>query len=207
MQPSNIDLNTISLLIPQCKHGDVGARDQLLGEIQGFLKLVANQNMDAHLLQKIGASDIVQNSLVKLIERFEQFEGDSSIELRGWLKRIVINEIKSKRRAFSTKKRDSGREIGIEPQLTGQFGSQPRDEQLTPASQAIARERINRFHRVLEELSADHAEVIRLRNIERQSFKEIGETMGRSEDAVSKLWYRAILKFEEKFQSDGGNDG
>lgn len=162
--------------------------------------------MDSNLQQKIGTSDIVQNSLIKLVERFEQFQGDSSIEFRGWLKRIVVNEINSKRRAFATKMRDAGREVGIEPQLTGQFGSQPPDEQPTPSSQAMAKERIDRFHTALGKLSKDHAEVIRLRNIERLTFKEIGEKMGRSEDAVSKLWYRAILNFEEKFKSADEED-
>ena len=117
--------------------------------------------MDSNLQQKIGTSDIVQNSLIKLVERFEQFQGDSSIEFRGWLKRIVVNEINSKRRAFATKMRDAGREVGIEPQLTGQFGSQLPDEQPTPSSQAMAKERIDRFHTALGKLSKDHAEVIR----------------------------------------------
>ncbi len=203
---TNFDLSTVSLLIPQCKDGDTGARDQLLNEMQGFLQLVANQNMDAKLRQKIGTSDIVQNSLIKLVERFEQFQGESSIEFRGWLKRIVVNEINSKRRAFLTKKRNTSREITIEAQGTGQFHAHPSDDQLTPSSQAMAQERIDRFHIVLEQLSEDHAQVIRLRNIERLSFKEIGEKMDRSEDAVSKLWYRAILNFEEKFKSSDEND-
>ena len=70
----------------------------------------------------------------------------------------------------------------------------------------MAKERIDRFHTALRKLSKDHAEVIRLRNIERLTFKEIGEKMGRSEDAVSKLWYRAILNFEEKFKSADEED-
>ena len=196
----DINLSTISLLIPKCKEGDNAARENLLSEISGFLKLVADQNMDPNLRQKIGTSDIVQNSLIKLIEHFEQFNGGTSIELRGWLKRIVVNEIHSKRRAFATARRNTQREESIEPGASGKLGRQPQDPNLTPSSSAIAKERVDRFYQALDCLSEDHATVIRLRNLDRLSFKEIGEIMGRSEDAVSKLWYRAILNFEEKFK-------
>lgn len=188
------------MLIPKCKQGDDAARENLLTEISGFLKLVADQNMDSKLRQKIGASDIVQDSLIKLVEHFEQFNGNTSIEFRGWLKRIVVNEIHSKRRAFATAKRNSLREETIESGSSGQLGVQPEDSNLTPSSNAIAKERVERFYQALDGLSDDHATVIRLRNLDRLSFKDIGEIMGRSEDAVSKLWYRAILNFEEKFK-------
>ena len=67
----------------------------------------------------------------------------------------------------------------------------------------MAAERRQLFHQVMLELSPEHAEVIQLRSIDELSFKEIGERMDRSEDAVSKLWYRAMLKLEEKLKSRG----
>ena len=156
--------------------------------------------MDSTLRNKVGCSDIVQNALVKVVEHFEQFKGETSIEFRGWLKRIVVNEIHSTRRVFHAEKRDVARERPIDLTASRVSDQSPADVQLTPSSQALAKERMEKFHEVLEQLSPDHAEVIRLRNIQRLAFKEIAELMNRSEDAVSKLWYRAILNFEEKLK-------
>ena len=168
--------------------------------MQNFLGLVAQQNMDGVVKSRQRVSDIVQNSLIRIVERFDSFNGSTSIEFRGWLKQIVVNEIKNCRRALKTRKRDVTRENALDAGPAAVDNS-PTDPAYTPASQAIASERIKKFHEVLQQLSPDHAAVIRMRNIERLAFKEIAEKLERSEDAVSKLWYRAILNFEEKLGS------
>ena len=76
----------------------------------------------------------------------------------------------------------------------------PTDPNLTPGSEAIRAEKLIQFHRVLENLPPDYAQVIRLRSLEEQSFKEVSESMGKSYDAVSKLWYRAIVRFQEELE-------
>ena len=167
--------------------------------MQNFLGLVAQQNMDGVVKSRQRVSDIVQNSLIRIVERFDTFNGSTSIEFRGWLKQIVVNEINNCRRALKTRKRDVAREKTLDAPAT--FDLTPADPAYTPASQAIASERIKKFHEVLQQLSPDHAAVIRMRNIERLAFKEIAEKLERSEDAVSKLWFRAILNFEEKLGS------
>ena len=73
----------------------------------------------------------------------------------------------------------------------------PADKNQTPSSEAIVVEQIDNFYEIMGKLPTDYAEVIRLRSIARMSFKEVAENMGRTHDSVTKLWYRAILKFEE----------
>jgi RNA polymerase sigma-70 factor (ECF subfamily) len=145
----------------------------------------------------------VQLSLVRVIQGFENFCGTSSAELRGWLKAIVTNEVHRMRRSFDTEKRDLHRETALPGFDDDHWALAPVDGQLTPSSQSIARERIEKFYAILEQLSAEHAEVIRLRNIERCSFREIAEKMVRSPEAAAKLWYRAMIKFEEELRADG----
>ncbi len=198
-----MDLGSISLLIPKSKEGDPLAREQLLEEMQGFLEIVASQNLGADLKQKVGASDIVQLSFLRVVENFEKFKGNSSGEFRAWLKTIVVNEINKTHRAFHTKKRERARERSIDAAETILPNSSPADRHMTPSSEAVSAERIQLFHEILEQLTPDHAEIIRLRNLEQLGFKEIGEKMDRSEDAASKLWYRAMLVFEEKLKGNG----
>jgi RNA polymerase sigma-70 factor (ECF subfamily) len=193
---SNVDLNSVSVLIPRSKEGDGEARQELLTQIQGYLESIANKKMDASLKQKVGASDIVQLSFLRVIENFEKFRGGTAAEFHSWLKTIVTNEINNTRRTFHAKKRDVTREKNV-------ANHSPSDDHLTPSSEAMQSERVELFHSILAQLSDEHAEVIRLRNIDQLPFKQIAEAMDRSEDAVAKLWQRAMLKFEEKLSSDG----
>jgi RNA polymerase sigma-70 factor (ECF subfamily) len=49
---------------------------------------------------------------------------------------------------------------------------------------------------VLGRLSADHQTVLRLRYWDDLSFPQIGERLSRSEDAVRKLWLRALRQLQ-----------
>ncbi|MEM9942648.1 MAG: sigma factor [Planctomycetota bacterium] len=105
-----IDFESISILIPRFRAGDQDALEQLVIQVQQYLKLMAANNMDRTLQQKIGASDVVQRTLVRVVENFDQFRGGSGGEFRAWLKKIVSNEIKYLQRAYRAEKRDIKRE-------------------------------------------------------------------------------------------------
>jgi len=110
------------------------------------------------------------------------------------------------RRAYRAEKRDVGREKRLDVQTeTGGVPAPPFDANLTPSSQAIAAERVENFHEVMKLLPDDYARVIRLRSIEQLSFNDIAEQMNRSHDSVTKLWYRAVLKFEELLNDSSFN--
>ena len=201
-----LDLQSISQLIPRSRDGDSAAQNELLAQMQDYLNMMAKRHMDPSLQRKIGPSDIVQQSLAQVIQHFDDFRGGTAAEFRAWLKVIVVNELAKTRRAWRTQKRDLGREQALErPGFSGGVEGMPADTTRTPSSEAIAAERIENFHAVLGQLSDDYATVIRLRSIQRMSFREIADQMGRSHDSVTKLWYRAVLKFEELLRDRGFN--
>lgn len=197
MADQSPNLNSISLLIESTRNGESESRDRLFAQLQGYLELTANRNTDAQTMQKAGASDIVQASFVTLVEKFDQFQGKTSQEFKAWIKTIVTNEANRVRRTYNTRMRDSKREVSI----SSTPGLSPADNNLTPSSDALRAEQKKKFHEILGFLSDQDSEVIRLRNIESLSFREIGEKMNRSEQAASQLWYRAILKFEERLRA------
>ena len=75
-----------------------------------------------------------------------------------------------------------------------------RDADLTPSSEAVAREEARRLRDALAKLSTDHQQVLKLRNWERLSFTEIASHMDRSETAVKKLWGRAVEALKREMQ-------
>jgi RNA polymerase sigma-70 factor (ECF subfamily) len=54
----------------------------------------------------------------------------------------------------------------------------------------------------LSHLPGHYQEVIHLRNAERKSFEEIWALMGRSSEAVRKLWVRAIEQLRAAMDTD-----
>ena len=197
----DIDLDTVSLLVPRAKQGEEVARDQLLEHVQGYMTLMAKQNSPQHLQGKFGTSDIVQQSLAQVIRGFDGFRGKSKGEFYAWLKVIVTNEAKKLQRDFHRDKRNVLRERPMATDISGSgFGFVPTDEAMTPGENAIAAEQISQLHGALERLPEDYAEVIRLRSLERLAFKDVAEQMNRSLDSVTKLWYRAILKLQQELE-------
>lgn len=205
MENQNVNLGSISLLIPQSRMGEKRAREELFAELKGYLDVIADQNLDMGARQKVGVSDIVQCSFIRVIENFEDFRGETSGELKAWINRIVKNEINRVYRTYSTEKRNTSREVSISPKTDDSMaaGFVPVDTEVTPASGSLKSEQRQRVHDILGQLKPDHAEVIRLRNIESLSYKEIGERMERSEKSASQLWYRAMVNFEKKLRDDG----
>ncbi len=200
-----LDYDSISVLIPRSRDGDAAAQQELLVQMQEYLNLMANQHMDPALQRKVGPSDVVQQTLTQVIQHFDEFRGGTAAEFRGWLKAIVVNEMHRIRRTYRTGKRNIGREQPLDPPVSGVTNPYaPADGHPTPSSEAITAEQIANFHQILEQLPDDYADVIRLRSIERLSFREIAESMDRSHDSVTKLWYRAVLKFEELLKASGG---
>lgn len=178
--------------------GDRAARLEILQTCRDYLLFVANEELDARLRVKCAPSDIVQNALAKAVENFDGFQGDNEKALLAWLRRIMKNEIVDVQRALHADKRDVRREnaADADPNLA-EFRLGVVDPDQTPATQAALMEDIGRLQEALEQLSPDYEDVIRMRNWERLTFAEIGQRMGRSEDAAKKLWGRALIKLRD----------
>jgi RNA polymerase sigma factor (sigma-70 family) len=70
---------------------------------------------------------------------------------------------------------------------------------VAPSKALRRQERFERLRDSLETLAPEHREVILLARIERLGFKEIGERMGRSPEAVRKLLMRALKNLKGSF--------
>ena len=179
--------------------GDHAARLELIHTCRDYLLFIANHEFDGRLQAKCAPSDIVQNTLVKAVEHFDEFQGENQQALLAWLRRILIHEIVDSRRAFlAAGKRDIRRENPADgdPKLTAErLGVVDPDQ--TPATRAELTDDIDRLRVALQQLSPDYEAVIRMRNWERLTFAEIGRRMGRSEEAAKKLWARALTSLKD----------
>lgn len=197
MNSNRVDLESINTLVPRAKNGDQDAQAQIFEQIYDIVLNMARQNFAPELQQRQNPSDVVQQTMTRMIKGFEGFRGEGEEEFFAWLKAILKNEISALRRNQNLQKRDVKKELrGTE----GEKGIAMHgvDRRPTPGTAAIASEKVRELQSALAKLPEDSAQVIRLRNLEELSFNEIAKQMGRSYNAVAKLWQRAIVQLENE---------
>lgn len=178
---------------------------QLIDRIRPYLLKIANEKMDPGLRRKIGASDIVQETMMTAHRYVTKFTGDSEAEWKAWLRTIVVNDIHNVRRKFrGTEKRQLDREVGIhgDSQSSSPGIDIPRAGP-TPRSEAAMNEESLRLREAMERLPDEYRQVLQLRNWERLPFEEIGDQIGRSSEAARKLWSRAVARLQEELGDHG----
>ena len=163
---------------------------------------MADRKLDKSLRPNINPSDIVQQTLIQMVNGIANFRGSTSTEFYGWLNQIIKHEAVKAGRNFKRKKRDVRRQRSVDDRCSeGKTIDEPADYNPTPGTNAISNERRHgAFPSALERLPTDYAEIIRLRSLEQLPFKEIADKMHRSVDSVSKLWYRAVVKFQQELE-------
>lgn len=174
------------------------AWDEILKRFRSFLHWIANYKLPPELKGKVDSSDIVQKTLLKAHECFEQFKGSSEEEFRGWLRTTCFNEIKVNQRGFNdSKKREINREVRQSEESYQETLDRLVDSRQSPRSAAIAREDLALVRNAIAELEPDHRTVIQLVIYEHLTWDEVGRRMNRSADAARKLFERAIRKLQE----------
>ena len=203
--------------LARAKHGDESARNRLFAACRSYLGLMARTNLQPWMRGKVDASDIVQQTLMDAHRDFDRFRGQSYQEWLAWLRQILNhNACDAARHYGAAGKRAVRREIPLNRDA-GDDSQLPRFElpspEDSPSQIAIHNERELLLAEAIDKLAADHREVIILRNIQRLSFAEVAEQLGRTRPAAQMLWMRAIqhlkllLSSAESSESASGANG
>ncbi|QEG25202.1 RNA polymerase sigma factor [Mariniblastus fucicola] len=194
---SNEDARSFQRLIARAKHGDDQALSDLWNQCRGYLLSIANRDLQPPELQKFGASDVVQQSMLIANEKLPQFSGSTQGQFFAWMKQVVLNECRTRRKSLRTRKREVNRERSTTAGSKEVPGfRQITDPYLTPGTRAVSDEQTQLIRVAMSRLDTIDQTVIRLRNWEDQSFESIGKQIGKSAEASRKVWARAIVKLE-----------
>ncbi len=186
-------------LLRDAKNGCNEAREVLFRELEPYLKIIAKQNFNQNLQAKLGQSDVLQQTMLNASEKFAQFNGSTGGELKAWLKQILINEVHRSERTYFSDKRNVTRETsGSTSDSLPQYVNNLADSLPTPGARAIGEEQSENILAALKRLPEDYQAVIQLRNWQGRSFKDIAESLERTENAVTKLWVRALVRLQEE---------
>jgi RNA polymerase sigma-70 factor, ECF subfamily len=199
---------TFAQRLEQARRGDPAMRDRLFQECRDQLGPLAQAQVESWLRAKVDASDLVQQTLFEAHRDFERFQGASEGEWYAWLRRILThNALDLVRQYHGTAKRQAHREVVLSRRDASSIAGalEPVCPEPSPSQQVIAHDDQLRVAAALAELSADHREVIVLRNLQRLPFDEVARQMGRTRPAVQMLWMRAMKKLQEAVDDEASN--
>jgi RNA polymerase sigma-70 factor (ECF subfamily) len=181
-------------LVRRARGGDSAAAGLLLERHGAALRARVRRRLPRALRAKIGESDVVQEACLAAFLHIEEFEDRGEGSFRGWLGTVAERKVLDELRRFAgTDKRNLAREVG--GATTGARVATSGDP--SPSAAAIVNEESARLAAAMERLSTEHREVIRLVHELRLPLAEAGARMGRSADAVRKLYARAVLALGE----------
>ena len=188
------------------RDGESNALGRLIGHYRNYVRLVAATCLDAELRSKMDASDVAQETLLKVHQNFGQFHGATEGEFVAWIRRILANQLTDfRRRRVLSKGREAARERSLDDVVDS---SSMALERLVAASTSSPSERAQRREQgviladALAALDDDDRDVITLRNLKELPWADVASRMGRSSDAVRMLWTRALRRLGERMGDD-----
>ena len=184
-------------LLARARAGTAVGWEELVELCQDYLLAMARRKMPAELRAKLGASDVVQETLLEAHRGLDSFQGQTRQELLGWLRQMVRNNLADAERRYRRIKRRADREVPIDAVGDGTAAWDLPDRGPAPSAIYRNREEAERLARALDDLEEHHRTVLELRHRDGLSFAEIATRMQRTPNAARKLWIRALGRLQQ----------
>ena len=202
LENSSVDPNESQVLFDQARAGDDASLWSLTEQFRPYLKALVRRNIGAHLAGKVDDSDIVQQSLIRAVSKFREFEGVHVAQWQAWLVAIVKNETRNTVRFWHQQRRDAMLERnpvnGSKPEWD------PIGANSTPSRIAIRRERAARLMETIGQLNEDQQNLIHWRHFENLPHQEIARRLGITEAAARQRW-KSVLDVLNKLWAKNNN--
>jgi RNA polymerase sigma-70 factor (ECF subfamily) len=191
-------------LLQRAREGDYQALGELLEVYRPYLSLLARLKSDKCLQPKLGDSDLVQDTCLSAHRDFGQFRGATELEFTAWLREIMAHAAANLARDHRRQRRDvklERRLYNLLDQSSQMLERALADPNPSPSHSAIRRERAVLLANALAQLPADYREALVLRELEGKTLTEAAAAMGRTTDAVQKLWARGLVQMRRLMHS------
>jgi RNA polymerase sigma-70 factor (ECF subfamily) len=208
--------------------GNSGETDQLLqrvaqGDRQGLgallerhrkrLRRMVALRLDQRLRGRIDASDVLQETFLKVATRLPEYLRQPSMPFFLWLRFLTGQKlVELHRHHLGAQMRDAGREVSLHRGSLPEVSSAALAAQLLghdtrPSEAAIRAERKIRLQEALNSMDPLDREVLALRHFEHLNNAETAHALGLQESAASKRYIRALKKLKEILTHKSGGIG
>ncbi len=190
-------------LICRARDGDGGALGELLALHRDRLRLMIRLRLDQRLQGRIDPSDVLQETYVEALERFNEYTAEPAMPFFLWLRFLTVQRILIlHRRHLEAERRDAGREVSINQDALPEASSvmlaaELIANQTTPSGVAMQAEAQIHLQQALQQMDPIDREVLALRHFEQLNRAETARVLGIQESACSKRYVRALKRLKD----------
>lgn len=171
-----------------------------LEKLRPLLVLLARRNLHPRLWKDVDPSGVVQDTLAEAHRNRGQFQGNGPVTLKGWVRGILLNNIRDAVRKVHRGKRDIDRERSMDAAIaesTGRLEAQLAVGDPSPSEIAMKNENLLGLASALEHLEPAQREAVELYHLQGRPLSETALLLGRSESAAAALLHRGLKKLKE----------
>jgi RNA polymerase sigma-70 factor (ECF subfamily) len=192
-------------LVVLAKTGDKSAINQLYSIYAERVRWMVRFRMGKELRSKLESMDIVQDTLINAFNGIDGFSYKNEGDFVRWLSKIAENELRGNLKKLHADKRDIRKEVRPDNNRPASEGGYVRAHEpiqaTTPSMILSKKEDLDKLEKAIDELNPEYREVIVLTKIEGLSYRDIGQKLGKSKDAVRMLATRAMVALAAAFRS------
>ena len=192
-------------LVVLAKDGDKSALDQLCRVYSERVRWVVRLRMGKELRSQLESMDLVQDAFVSALKDLGKFTYKNEGDFLRWLSKIAENRLLGHLHRLHANKRDIRKEVRLNNHRRTTedsfVGALEVIDTTTPSSIMSKKEEFDKLAKAIDALTPQYREVILLTKIEGLSYKEIGDRLGKSSEAVRKLVSRALEALISVFEN------
>lgn len=200
----NSCFKTTQHLVALAKEGDRTALEQLCQVYGERVHWIVRFRMGGEIRSKLDSMDVVQDAFVMALQDLDDFTYRDEGDFLRWMSKVVENRIRDNLKKLHADKRNIRREIPLRDHLLTAQGSSAGAAgpvaTTTPSVIFAKKEELDKLEKAIDQLKPEYREAIILRKIEGLSYKEIGDRLGKSTDAVGMLVSRAMVALISAFE-------
>ena len=189
----NTDCSTLSL-IERAREGDHKAFSLLLDGQRRRLSVLVHYRLGPELRRKVPPEDVVQETYLRAVRDYPQFEYRGPGSFLAWLAQISQHVIADQARRWETAKRKASAEVALE---AGKGAADPPRDPETPSRLLLGEERLRQILSLMDQLPDQYREVLLLSRFEGLTTGEIANRRGIPRSAVSLQLHRALSRLRE----------
>ena len=191
-------------LVTLAKDGDESALDQLCRVYSERVRWMVRLRMNKELRSKLESMDLAQDVLIHALRGLGDFTYKNEGDFIRWLSKIAQNALRDNLDKLHADKRNVRKELpldGYRSTTNSRFVGSPGPIDITTPSMIMSkREDLAKLEKAIDMVKPEYREVIVLTKIEGLSYREIGDRLTKSDDAVRMLLSRAMASLTIVFK-------
>lgn len=197
---SGFEMDETDKLLERLKAGEKTAAGELLERERNYLRRFIELRLDSDLRSRVDPSDVVQETLMAVGERIDEFVKNRPMSFRLWVRRKAEDKLVELRRKHLARKRSVGREIHLTDASSMLIARGWLHQ--SPSHIAQQEEQSKRVRQAIQSLDEKDREVLLLRHVEQLANTEVAELLEITTDAASKRYGRAVKRLAIFLRTD-----